>query len=112
MQRRPDVGGKTDGFHGEPVRLMGRVLSLHDGRYRTGTEFMARTVDRGPVAVIYSGCIEVVLASRHTIVFEPNHFRSLGIEPTDASSGALGARLRDDATRWAGVIHRARLQAD
>ena len=37
---------------------------------------------------------------------------ALGIESTDASSEALGARLRDDATRWAGVIHRARLQAD
>ena len=27
------VGGKTDRFHGEPVRIRGRVKSLHDGRY-------------------------------------------------------------------------------
>lgn len=78
-----DVGGKTDRFHGEPVRITGKVRSLHDGRFRTGTEFMARTVQRGPVAVIDCGGVEVVLASRHTIVFEPNHFRSLGIEPTE-----------------------------
>lgn len=78
-----DAGGKTDGFHGAPVRITGTVRSLHDGRFRTGTEFMARTVQRGPVAVIDCGGLEVVLASRHTIVFEPNHFRSLGIEPTE-----------------------------
>ncbi|MBM3773868.1 MAG: M81 family metallopeptidase, partial [Acidobacteria bacterium] len=28
-----DVGGKTDSLHGRPVRLRGRVKSLHDGRY-------------------------------------------------------------------------------
>ncbi len=27
------VGGKTDGMHGEPVRVGGRVKSLHDGAY-------------------------------------------------------------------------------
>jgi len=27
------VGGKTDRLHGEPVRVRGRVKSLHDGRY-------------------------------------------------------------------------------
>jgi microcystin degradation protein MlrC len=27
------VGGKTDKFHGEPVRVQGQVKSLSDGRY-------------------------------------------------------------------------------
>jgi microcystin degradation protein MlrC len=27
------VGGKTDKIHGEPVRVTGRVKSLHDGKY-------------------------------------------------------------------------------
>jgi microcystin degradation protein MlrC len=27
------VGGKTDRIHGEPVRVVGRVKSLHDGKY-------------------------------------------------------------------------------
>ncbi len=27
------VGGKTDKFHGDPVRVRGRVKSLHDGFY-------------------------------------------------------------------------------
>ncbi len=30
---REMVGGKTDRMHGEPVRVVGRVKSLHDGRY-------------------------------------------------------------------------------
>jgi microcystin degradation protein MlrC len=28
-----DVGGKTDDMHGKPVRVRGRVRSLHEGRY-------------------------------------------------------------------------------
>ena len=28
-----EVGGKTDDMHGEPVRIKGRVRSLHEGRY-------------------------------------------------------------------------------
>jgi microcystin degradation protein MlrC len=28
-----EVGGKTDKFHGDPVRVSGRVKSLHDGFY-------------------------------------------------------------------------------
>jgi microcystin degradation protein MlrC len=48
------VGGKTDRFHGEPVRIRGKVRSLHDGRYvesevRHGG---ARAHDQGPTAVI------------------------------------------------------------
>ena len=78
-----EVGGKVDQFHGEPVRISGRVRSLHDGVYRPGTAFNSKAVQRGLVAVVDCGGIEVILTSRQTIVFEPNHFRSLGIEPTE-----------------------------
>jgi len=37
---------------------------------------------------------------------------ALGIDPVDAPSEALGARIRADATRWAGVIQRTGLQPD
>ena len=40
------------------------------------------TFDRGPTVVLDCGGIEVILTSRPVLVFEPNHFRSLGIEPT------------------------------
>ena len=51
------VGGKTDQFHGKPVRVRGRVKSLHDGNYiETESPPRRRTVlehgvdggDRGP----------------------------------------------------------------
>jgi tripartite-type tricarboxylate transporter receptor subunit TctC len=37
---------------------------------------------------------------------------ALGIEPSDTGPDYLGQRLRSDATRWAAVIERARLQPD
>jgi microcystin degradation protein MlrC len=48
------VGGKTDRLHGEPVRIRGRVKSLHDGKY-IETEVRhggARYHDQGLSAVI------------------------------------------------------------
>jgi microcystin degradation protein MlrC len=48
------VGGKTDKLHGDPIRVTGRVKSLHDGRYyepevrHGGSHFH----DMGPTAVI------------------------------------------------------------
>ncbi|MCP5117606.1 MAG: MlrC domain protein, partial [bacterium] len=48
------VGGKTDKLHGEPVRIRGKVRSLHHGRFleteiRHGGQ---RYYDQGPTAVI------------------------------------------------------------
>jgi microcystin degradation protein MlrC len=48
------VGGKTDKLHGDPVRVRGRVKSLHDGRY-IETEIRhggGRYFDQGLTAVI------------------------------------------------------------
>jgi microcystin degradation protein MlrC len=48
------VGGKTDSLHGKPVRVRGRVKSLHDGRY-VETEIRhggGRYFDMGRTAVI------------------------------------------------------------
>jgi microcystin degradation protein MlrC len=77
------VGGKVDRFHGEPIQISGRVRTIHDGVFTAATRFNAGTVHRGPTAVVDCGGVEVVLTSRPVLVFEPNHFRSLGIEPTD-----------------------------
>ena len=49
------VGGKTDDMHGEPVRIQGRVRSLHEGRY-VETEVRhggGRYWDMGRTAVIH-----------------------------------------------------------
>jgi len=76
------VGGKTDKFHGDPVQISGRVRTIHDGVFTASTLFNAGTVHRGPTAVVDCGGTEVILTSRPVLVFEANHFRSLGIEPT------------------------------
>ena len=77
------VGGKVDRFHGQPVQISGRVRVIHDGVFTAATRFNAGTVHRGPTAVVDCGGVEVILTSRPVLVFEPNHFRSLGIEPAE-----------------------------
>lgn len=77
------VGGKVDKFHGEPVQISGKVRVIHDGVFRAATAFNAGTYHRGITAVVDCGGVEVILTSRPVLVFEPNHFRSLGIEPTE-----------------------------
>jgi microcystin degradation protein MlrC len=76
------VGGKVDRFHGDPVQISGRVRTIHDGVFTTSTRFNGGTTRRGATAVLDCGGVEVILTSRAVLVFEPNHFRSLGIEPT------------------------------
>jgi microcystin degradation protein MlrC len=76
------VGGKVDKFHGDPVQISGRVRVIHDGVYTAATTFNAGTYRRGTTVLLDCGGIEVILTSRPVLVFETNHFRSLGIEPT------------------------------
>ncbi|HKV53306.1 MAG TPA: M81 family metallopeptidase [Candidatus Binataceae bacterium] len=77
------VGGKVDRFHGDPVQISGRVRMIHDGVFSSATPFNAGRYHRGPTAVVDCDGTEVVLTSRPVLVFEANHFRSLGIEPTE-----------------------------
>jgi len=77
------IGGKVDKFHGDPVQVSGRVRVIHDGVYTAATAFNAGTYRRGLTVVLDCGGIEVILTARPTLVFEVNHFRSLGIEPTE-----------------------------
>jgi microcystin degradation protein MlrC len=76
------VGGKVDRFHGAPVAISGRVRVIHDGVFTAATPFNAGTYHRGTTVVVDCGGIEVILTARPTLVFEANHFRTLGIEPT------------------------------
>jgi microcystin degradation protein MlrC len=76
------VGGKVDRFHGDPVQISGRVRTIHDGVFTASTRFNAGTVHRGPTVVLDCGGIEVILTSRPVLVFEPNHFLSLSIDPS------------------------------
>lgn len=88
------VGGKVDRFHGEPVDISGRVRMIHDGVFAASTKFNAGTARRGTTAVIDCGGIEVILTSHPVLVFEPNHFRSLGIEPSQRKILACKSELQ------------------
>ena len=91
------VGGKVDRFHGEPVSLAGRVRVIHDGVYTASTKFNFGTYHRGPTVVVDCGGTEVILTSRACLVFEPNHFRSLGIEPAQRKIIVCKAELQHRA---------------
>jgi microcystin degradation protein MlrC len=91
------VGGKVDRFHGEPVSINGRVRVIHDGVYTASTKFNFGTFHRGPTVVLDCGGTEVILTSRACLVFEPNHFRSLGIEPLERKILVCKAELQHRA---------------
>ncbi len=91
------IGGKVDKFHGDPVQVSGRVRVIHDGVYTAATAFNAGTYRRGLTVVLDCGGIEVILTARPTLVFEVNHFRSLGIEPTERKILTAKAELQHRA---------------
>ena len=91
------VGGKVDKFHGDPVQISGRVRMIHDGVFTGATKFNAGTYRRGTTVVVDCGGVEVILTSRPVLVFEVNHFRSLGIEPTQRKILACKSELQHRA---------------
>jgi microcystin degradation protein MlrC len=91
------VGGKVDRFHGDPVPISGHVRIIHDGIYTASTKFNFGTYHRGPTVVVDCGGTEVILTSRQCLVFEPNHFRSLGIEPAERKILVCKAELQHRA---------------
>lgn len=77
-----DVGGKSDSYHGKPIRLKGRVRLASDGVFvnrghmRDGiTENMGRTV------VLESEGIKVVLSEIKMPPWNLEQLRSVGIAP-------------------------------
>jgi microcystin degradation protein MlrC len=58
---------------------------------------LALTFDRGPTVVLECGGIEVILTSRPVLVFETNHFRTLGVEPTARKIVVCKAELQHRA---------------
>jgi microcystin degradation protein MlrC len=79
-----DVGGRTDSLHGNPVRVQGRVRSLHDGRFFEAEPRHGGAVrwDQGLTAVVElpTGTL-VVLNSERTAPMSLQQLTSLGIAP-------------------------------
>lgn len=83
------VGGKTDKLHGEPVRVRGRVKSLHDGQFME-TEIRhggQRYYDQGLTAVVEAeGSTRdlknlVMLTTKRMVPFSLHQLISCGVYP-------------------------------
>ena len=80
------IGGKTDNLHGEPVKIDGKIRSIHDGKFieteaRHGGQ---RYHDQGLTVVISvsdSYPTYVVLTSKRQTPFSLQQLLSLGIDP-------------------------------
>ncbi|WP_434080504.1 M81 family metallopeptidase [Sanguibacter sp. Z1732] len=79
------VGGKTDGLHGSPVRVRGRVRLLTDGRWEdTGqTHGGFRFFNTGPGALLAAeDGHDILLTSRPLGNVSLQQLRAVGLEPT------------------------------
>jgi len=81
------VGGKHDRFHGDPVEVTGIVRHISDGTYiREGPQSPGAEERMGPTVVLEIGGrhgIDLMLTSYRAHPSDLQHFRSVGIEPTD-----------------------------
>ena len=78
------VGGKTDGLHGGPVAITGRVRTINDGCFVDETpRHSGRThYDQGTTAVVETLRQQtIVLTSVRMAPFSLGQIRSLGIDP-------------------------------
>lgn len=80
------VGGKTDGLHGEPVAVRGRIRRVTDGRYRSrGTWMTGREFTMGTTAVIEADGATIVVTSRSLPPFHREQLTSVGIDTAEAA---------------------------
>lgn len=78
------IGAKVDCGHGPPLPVSGVVRLLSDGSYYGGGKRTAgNLVQRGPIAVLAVGGIDVVLSYNRIAVTELEQLHSLGLEPLD-----------------------------
>ncbi len=80
------VGGKADGWHGDPVPVRGVVENLTDGRFTTGgkdhfANIYGRAVEMGRCARLRCGGITLLLTERKTPPGDLEQLRSQGIAP-------------------------------
>ncbi|HQE91589.1 MAG TPA: M81 family metallopeptidase [Anaerolineae bacterium] len=76
------IGGKLDVRHSQPLPVTGVVRLISDGDYYWGgIREPGRLVQRGPIVVLTVEGVDVVLSANRLSIEEPEHLRSLGIEP-------------------------------
>jgi microcystin degradation protein MlrC len=78
------LGHSISREQGHPVPVAGVVRMLGDGRYRiTGPGMTGVLVSLGRTAVLAAGGIQILLAERPTMEWDPGLYRSVGLEPSE-----------------------------
>lgn len=79
------IGGKIDTRHHAPVCATARVKLLGDGEFTfKGPQFTGATHHMGRTAVLAIGGIRVVAMEKPAFNWDPELYRSVGLEPRDA----------------------------
>jgi microcystin degradation protein MlrC len=80
-----DVGGRLDPKHYRSITVSGSVKALSDGVFTfKGPQFTGQEHDRGLTAVLAIGSIRVAITTATAFNWDPEYYRSLGLEPRDA----------------------------
>ena len=93
-----DLGGKLPmpalSEQSQPIRLTGEVKLLSNGKFQAKVA-MARglTINMGRSAVLSVGSVDIAIISRHIEPYDPECFRSLGMEPTSYDYVMLKSRI-------------------
>jgi microcystin degradation protein MlrC len=76
------VGGKADGFHGDPVEIVANVTLISNGVFRNRGHMRDGIVeDMGRTAVVETGGIKIVLTEKKMPPWNLEQLRSVGISP-------------------------------
>ena len=80
------LGGKIDlNFSGRPVEVRAEVLKICDGIFRNEGEIMhGAEMSMGQVAVLRVGPVSIVVMEKPTMLWDPQVYRSVGLEPKNA----------------------------
>ncbi len=86
------IGGKTDHYHGDPIKVKGVVRTITDGRFVCKAGVVGVTENVGRTAVIDVDGIEVILTERSHAPNDPEIYRRNGVEPRDKKILVLKSR--------------------
>jgi microcystin degradation protein MlrC len=80
-----DVGGKLDSVYNRPVRLRGKVTFAGPASFRfAGGGYTGVEMDMGRCAVVRAGNVSVLLLGNSVMTVDPEMYRAVGLEPSDA----------------------------
>jgi microcystin degradation protein MlrC len=80
-----EVGAKIDQVYSQPVPVTGIVRLISDGQFTyKGPLYTGLKANMGRTVVLQSGGIFLVLSERAISTFDPELYRSVGLEPSEA----------------------------